>query len=225
MSQALTDLSTGLIFFELELNRIDDAVLEAAFAADPELGALSPVVHRTAQGQALPARGPGRGTVPREVGDRRARPGTGCSTRPWRRSSSTSTARSWGSRATLNLLSRQGRDQARGGVPRALEDAARQRAALHPHHQRPRQGQGNLRPLARLQGHRRQPAPRQFGRARGGRCAGEGGARRLSAAQPPLLQDEGEVVRQGPAQRLGPQRAAADERRAHLRLGDGARPR
>ncbi len=35
LSQALTDLSTGLIFFELELNRIDDAVLEAAFAAEP----------------------------------------------------------------------------------------------------------------------------------------------------------------------------------------------
>src|SRR5690606_19508835 len=42
MSQKLTDLSTGLIFFELELNRIDDGVLEAAFAADPELARYRP---------------------------------------------------------------------------------------------------------------------------------------------------------------------------------------
>src|SRR5690606_19866968 len=33
----LTTLSTRTLFFSLELNRIDDADLEAAFAADPEL--------------------------------------------------------------------------------------------------------------------------------------------------------------------------------------------
>src|SRR3569623_33735 len=37
LSQQLTDLSTGLIFFELELNRIDAALLEAAFGADQAL--------------------------------------------------------------------------------------------------------------------------------------------------------------------------------------------
>ena len=42
MGQALTDLSSGLIFFGLELNRIDDAVLEAALAADPVLGRYRP---------------------------------------------------------------------------------------------------------------------------------------------------------------------------------------
>jgi len=42
LSQSLTDLSTGLIFFGLELNRIDEAVLEAAFAADPELAHYRP---------------------------------------------------------------------------------------------------------------------------------------------------------------------------------------
>src|SRR5688572_4182865 len=42
MSQKLTDLSTGLIFFELELNRIDDAVLEQAFGADKELARFRP---------------------------------------------------------------------------------------------------------------------------------------------------------------------------------------
>jgi oligoendopeptidase F len=42
MNQALTDLSTGLIFFGLELNRIDDAVIEAALSADSELGRYRP---------------------------------------------------------------------------------------------------------------------------------------------------------------------------------------
>ncbi len=37
LSQAITDLATGLLFWELELNRIDDAVLEAAFAMDDTL--------------------------------------------------------------------------------------------------------------------------------------------------------------------------------------------
>jgi len=37
ISQALTDLATGLLFWELELNAIDDPVLEAAMEADPEL--------------------------------------------------------------------------------------------------------------------------------------------------------------------------------------------
>jgi oligoendopeptidase F len=36
-NEALTNLSTRVLFFELELNRIEDADLEAAFAADPEL--------------------------------------------------------------------------------------------------------------------------------------------------------------------------------------------
>ncbi len=42
LSQALTDLSTGLIFFGLELNRIDEAALEQALAADAALGRYRP---------------------------------------------------------------------------------------------------------------------------------------------------------------------------------------
>jgi oligoendopeptidase F len=37
IGQALTDLSTGLLFWELELNRIDDAVIEAALGKDANL--------------------------------------------------------------------------------------------------------------------------------------------------------------------------------------------
>ncbi|KKB76059.1 oligoendopeptidase F [Devosia soli] len=38
INEALTTLSTRVLFFELELNRIDDAELDAALARDPELG-------------------------------------------------------------------------------------------------------------------------------------------------------------------------------------------
>lgn len=37
-NEALTNLSTRVLFFELELNRVDDAELDAAIARDPELG-------------------------------------------------------------------------------------------------------------------------------------------------------------------------------------------
>jgi oligoendopeptidase F len=42
MNQALTDLSSRLIFFGLELNRIDDELLEGALQADPVLGHYRP---------------------------------------------------------------------------------------------------------------------------------------------------------------------------------------
>ena len=42
VTQALTDLSSGLIFFALELNRIDDAVIAAALDADPALARYRP---------------------------------------------------------------------------------------------------------------------------------------------------------------------------------------
>ena len=95
-------------------------------------------------------------------------------------------------------------------------------AHLHAHHQHARQGQGNLRPLARLRGRGGFAPSRQPGRARGGGGAGLGRARSLSAPVAPLLRPEGEVVRQGQARSLGPQRAPAEGRAAHDRLGRGA---
>lgn len=41
-SQALNDISTGLIFFSLELNRVEETQLAAALAADAELARYSP---------------------------------------------------------------------------------------------------------------------------------------------------------------------------------------
>ena len=69
---AITRASLHLLFFTLELNRIDDAALEAAMARS---GARPlPAVDRGhPQGEAVSARGSRRGAVPREVGDRRGR--------------------------------------------------------------------------------------------------------------------------------------------------------
>ena len=42
MDEALTEISTGLIFFGLELNRIDDGAIRSALDADAELGRYRP---------------------------------------------------------------------------------------------------------------------------------------------------------------------------------------
>ena len=93
VSERLTAASVHLLFFALELNRIDDAVIERAMQT-PELGALPAVDRGSAQGQAVPARGSRRAAVPREVARAAMPPGTGCSTRPSRPCASRSAARS-----------------------------------------------------------------------------------------------------------------------------------
>ncbi len=92
ISEKLTAISTELIFFDLELNQIDEAVM-AQRAEEPAAGALQAVDRRPAQGEALPARGEDRAAVPREEPDRSAAPGTGCSTRRWPRCASRSPAK------------------------------------------------------------------------------------------------------------------------------------
>ena len=92
ISEKLTAISTDLIFFELELNQIDDAALAQALD-EPARRPLQAVDRRPAQGEALPARGEDRAAVPREGPDRGAAPGTGCSARPCRRCASPSRAR------------------------------------------------------------------------------------------------------------------------------------
>ena len=63
VSERLTTASVHLLFFALELNRVDDAVIERAMQT-PELGALSPVDRGQPQGQAVSARGSRRAAVP-----------------------------------------------------------------------------------------------------------------------------------------------------------------
>ena len=100
---------------------------------------------------------------------------------------------------TLNLLQDADAKKRKAAAEALAEDLQGQPAALHADHQHARQGQGDLRPLARLQGRRRCRHLANRVEPRGGRCAGRGGARGLSAAVASLLRAEGEMVRQGEA--------------------------
>ena len=125
-----------------------------------------PAVDRgRAQGEAVSARGPRRAAVPREVGDRLFAPGTGCSTRRWRRCASRSTARSLAIEPTLNLLQDRDAKKRKAAAEALAQDLQGQPARLHAHHQHARQGQGDFRPLARLRRRRRRAASLQPGRA------------------------------------------------------------
>ena len=104
---------------------------------------------------------------------------------------------------TLNLLQDADETKRHAGGRGARRDVQGEPPPLHAHHQYARQGQGDLRPLARLQGRRRRAPSLQPGRAGGGRCAGRGRARRLSAPVAPLLRAEGALVRPRPASTIG----------------------
>ena len=67
--ERLTAASSDLLFFTLELNRIDDAVLERGDAAEP-LARYRPWLEDVRKDKPLPARGQARAAVPREVGHR-----------------------------------------------------------------------------------------------------------------------------------------------------------
>ena len=69
MQERITAAYLHLLFFTLELNRIDDAVLDKAMA-DPALGHYRPWLEDIRQRQALPARRPRRAVVPGKVDDR-----------------------------------------------------------------------------------------------------------------------------------------------------------
>ena len=68
IQEKITAISSKLLFFPLELNRLDDAMLETAMAKS-ELGHYRPWFEDLAQGEALSARGQARAAVPREGGD------------------------------------------------------------------------------------------------------------------------------------------------------------
>ena len=138
-----------------------------------------PAVDRgPAQGEALSARGPGRGTVPREVGHRLF------GLEPQLRRDHRVLAFQDRRQAALDRAGAQPaagrrRRQAQGGGRGARQDLQGQLAAVHADHQHARQGQGDFRPLARLQGRRRRAPFVQPRRARSG-----GGAGRRPCAPP-----------------------------------------
>ena len=75
----------------------------------------------------------------------------------------------------------------------------------------------------KFQGRRRFSSPRQSRRARGCRGARRRGHGRLSAAHASLLCAKGSLVRQGAARPLGSQRTPAERAAARLQVGDRAR--
>ena len=162
VQEKITNAISHLLFFTLELNRIDDAVLEAAME-DPALGHYRPWLEDI------------RKEKPYQLEDRvellfheKSVTGRGA----WNRlfdetmaaSASRSTARSSrSSRPSTSSRTPTGRSDAGGRGARG--DLQGQSPALHPHHQHARQGQGDLRPLARLRGRRGGAPSGQPGRA------------------------------------------------------------
>ena len=168
--ERVTALAGDLLFFELELNRLDDVQArrrDGRASARP----LSPMARGHPQGEAASACRRPRTIVPGQIGQRRGRlepivrrHDGGAQVRLRRREPD--------ARASARQTHGSGREDAGGGGQRARQDAWSESAALRPHHQHARQGQGDLRPLAQIQGRRRFAPSCQPGRARGRRGAG-----------------------------------------------------
>ena len=156
-----------------------------------------------AEGKALSARGSRRAAVPREIGDRPIRPGTGCSTRPSRRCASRSVARSWASSRRSTSCRTATRRSAR--PPReALAETFKENIRLFTLITNTLAKDKEI--SDRWRGFEDVAAARHLSN----RVEPEvvdalvaGGARRLSAAVAPLLRAQGQVVRQEEARRIG----------------------
>ena len=91
--EQVTALAGDLLFFELELNRLDDALIDAAMA-DPLRRPLPPVARGHPQGAPASALQRDRAIVSRKIGQRRRGVEPICSTRRSPRCASNSKARS-----------------------------------------------------------------------------------------------------------------------------------
>ena len=209
MQTALTDATTPLVFFTLELNRLDDARLDATVASDPELARYKPVLDRI------------RKMKPHQLSDELERflhDQSVVGAAAWNRLFDETMAglsfevggETLPLEATLDLLSDPDRARRQAGAE-ALAEVF----------------QANLPLFARITNTlakekeiedrwRKLPTP-QAGRHLANDVEPEvvaGAARRrgrrLPAALAPLLCAEGEVARPRQAADLGPQRAAAD---------------
>ena len=216
----ITKAATDLLFFQLELNRIDDAVLDAVGAG--ELAHYKPWLDDASKDK------------PYQLDDKLEqifleKSATGASA--WNRLFDETMA-------AHPLRCRRRADAARAGAvpaagprrqdPRNRRQCARRRAEGQPahlraDHQHARQGQGDRRPLAGLRRRGRRPPPLEPRRARGGRRPRHGGDGRLSAPLASLLQAQGQMVRRREHAALGSQRPAAQRADAHREMGRGPR--
>ena len=200
--EKVTALAGDLLFFELELNRLDDAELDAAMAD-------SPLAHYRPWLEDI------RKERPHQLSDEieqlfleKSVPGAAA----WNRLFDDTIAslrfslrrRGADARAAARQAAGPRRDEARSGRrTRSAETLGANVSALRPDHEHARQGQGDLRPLAEVRGRRRFPPSRQSGRARSRRGAGRGGDRLLSAPFASLLRAQGALVRQGRSSIIG----------------------
>ena len=223
VQERITAVSLHLLFFTLELNRLDDAELEAAMA-DPALGHYRPWLEDI------------RKDKPYQLEDRieqlfHEKSVTGllglepAVRRDHRGPALQGRGKELAIEPTLNLMQdtkADTRKAAAEALAKTFKENLRIFALITNTLAKDKEISDRWRGFKRRRG--RAPS-RQPRRARGGRRAGGGGARRLSAAVAPLLRAEGAMVRQEAAAALGPQRAAAAGRGPHHRLGRGASDR
>ena len=165
IQEKMTDASAHLLFFALELNLVDDALIGAALDADPAFGHYRPWVLDL------------RKDKPYQLEDRieqlfheKSITGRGA----WNRLFDETMAElrfdidgeELTLEPTLNRLQDPDREMRRKAAEALAATFKQNLRDLHADHQHAGQGQGDLRPLARLPGHRRFPPPRQPRRAR-----------------------------------------------------------
>ena len=220
IQERITAASLHLLFFTLELNRIDDAQLEAAMR-DPALGHYRPWIEDV------------RKEKPYQLEDRveelfHEKSVTGYSA--WNCLFDESIAglrfkvagKSLAIEPTLNLMQDSDgkkRKAAAEALAKTFKENLRPFALITEY---ARQGQGDFRSVAWLQGHCGRAAPFELRRARGRRGASGGCARCLSETIAPLLRTESQMVRQEKSAALGSQRTVAESGTAHD--FDGATP-
>ena len=189
MQEQLTNIGSKLLFFGLELNRIDDALLER-IQNEPPLDHYRPWLEEL------------RKEKPYQLADdlerlfhEKAMTGRAGWSRLF---SETMTALRFDIdghklpiEPTLNRLVHPDETVRRKAADDADQGFQGQSAAVYADHQYSREGQGDFGSLARFQGRRRLTASGQQCRAGSGRGAGDGGARALSAHFASLLRDEG----------------------------------
>jgi oligoendopeptidase F len=204
VSERVTAISSHLLFFSLELNRLDDSTLEQRFA-DPELARWRPWLRDL------------RVFRPHQLSDElekllHEKEVTGRSA--WSRLFDETIA---GMRvpvggeeltvsAALNKLSDRDRSAREAAGRRSVR---RECAAVLVDHQHAGEGQGDRRYVAPLSAPWQLPQPRQHGGRRSRGRAGFGSAGGISAAGPSVLPDEGEVARAAETATLGSQCAIA----------------
>ena len=165
IQEKMTDASAHLLFFALELNLIDDALIGAALDADPGFGHYRPWVLDL------------RKDKPYQLEDRieqlfheKSITGRGAWNRLFDETMTELRFDIDGEELTLEPTLNRLQDADPRGAPAGGRSAGRdlqeESAHLHADHQHAGQGQGDFRPLARLQGHRRFAPSRQPRRAR-----------------------------------------------------------